>query len=94
VVIADSGRAGLAMIKKEKPDLIILDLVMPDMDGGALAAKLREDRVMAQIPVFFLTGLVSSGETAAADNSIGGQRFIAKPFDAAELTAMIKDTLG
>ena len=93
IVTADTGKGGLAMIKREKPDLIILDLVMPDLDGSVVAARLKEDRVLAKIPIFFLTGLISSEETEGGDSTIGGRRFIAKPFDAAELLEMIKEAL-
>jgi DNA-binding response OmpR family regulator len=94
VLTADGGKKGLELIKRERPDLVILDLIMPDMDGSAVAAKLKEDSLLAKTPVFFLTGLVSESETTETDHAIGGRRFIAKPFDAAELVAMIKDAVG
>jgi threonine synthase len=55
IMIADGGKAGLELAMKKKPDLIILDLMMPDVDGFEVVSKLREDPESAQIPILIYT---------------------------------------
>lgn len=62
VLLADNGPAGLELVKKEKPDLILLDIVMPEMDGRAVLKELKKDHVTKDIPVVFLTNLGSNSE--------------------------------
>jgi CheY-like chemotaxis protein len=62
VVTASDGREGLKMARSEKPDLILLDVMMPGLDGGDVAHLLRADPALAQIPVFFLTAAISPSE--------------------------------
>ncbi|MGA3181863.1 MAG: response regulator [Verrucomicrobiota bacterium] len=68
-----------------RPDLILLDLMMPEMDGGEVAARLREDPLLRDIPIIFLTALVSNEETDGHEMSSGDGIFIAKPVDIGEL---------
>lgn len=60
VLTAGDGEAGLAMAKKELPDLVILDVLMPGMDGGQVAQDLRENKETANISVIFLSAAVQS----------------------------------
>ena len=55
VIVADGGKAGLELALKKKPDLIILDLMMPDVDGFEVVSKLREDPAASQIPILIYT---------------------------------------
>src|SRR5207249_1083356 len=55
VIVADGGKAGLELALKKKPDLIILDLMMPDVDGFEVVSKLREDPAGSQIPILIYT---------------------------------------
>jgi len=64
VVSADSGYRALQMARKERPDLIILDIDMPDIDGGEVAARLKEEEATKHIPVIFLSCLVTPREMA------------------------------
>ena len=57
VVSAEDGKKGLDMVKKEKPDIILLDILMPKMDGFAVLDALKKDTAMADIPVILLTNL-------------------------------------
>lgn len=90
VLISDNGKDGLAMAKKEKPDLILLDIVMPDMSGSEVAAKLKNDPVTKNIPVMFLTCLFTKGDEVEQGHEIGGYAFIAKPYNPEELLLEIK----
>lgn len=92
VVTADTGEGGFAKAVKEKPDLILLDIMLPDIDGGVVAAKLRANVLTKKIPVIFLTCIVSDKEIEGKD-TIGGNMFIAKPFKSDELLAKIRDVL-
>lgn len=62
VVIADNGIKGLEMARKEKPDLILLDMIMPDLDGRAVFEALKKDSSVRDIPVIFLTNLGSESD--------------------------------
>jgi len=61
------------------PDIILLDVMMPEIDGGHLAAQLKSDPELKSVPVVFLTALVSQEETTANGSTIAGHFFIAKP---------------
>ncbi len=93
VVTAYDSEEGLKKAKAENPDLIILDVMMPGMDGAAMAAVLRESEETRNIPVIFLTGIVDQVEAQQQGHQIGGNIFIAKPFDSKELLAIIKNKL-
>lgn len=85
VYTAEDGEEGLRSAIALQPDLIILDLVMPKMDGSTVAAKLKEDASLSDVPVIFLTCIVSEAETQESEHHIAGHMFFAKPFDSAEL---------
>lgn len=73
-----------------KPDLILLDVMMPEMDGGAVAAEFQEDPVLKDTPIVFLTAIVSREETKGREAHIGGMNYLAKPLDLTELTRVIE----
>ena len=85
VVTASHGLEALLCVEDSRPDAILLDIVLPRMDGATVAQKLREDPATADIPIIFLTGLVDIDEVERRGPIIGGQYFLAKPFDAARL---------
>src|SRR6478672_10849368 len=66
VVTADCGRAALSIAPRLKPDLILLDVVMPDMDGYRVCAELQQDPALAFTPVVFVTGLEQDQDRARA----------------------------
>lgn len=94
VVEAYDGQEGLKKAKEEKPDLIILDILMPNMDGVTMASSLKSDPDIKDTPVIFLTCLVESEEVKERHHMIGGGLFLAKPFDAKELLSMVEKTLN
>jgi CheY-like chemotaxis protein len=77
-----------------EPDLILLDIIMPDMDGSEVANRLKNDPVTRNTPVLFLTALVKNKEVATASGTIGGHIFLAKPITADELIKSIEQVLG
>jgi len=75
-----SGAEGLEQAAAWQPDLILLDVMMPEMDGPAVLRRLREDSSTAAIPVVFITARTQAEEVAAL-KKLGGSGVIAKPFD-------------
>ena len=93
VVKADKGKDALILAKSERPDLIILDLEMPDMYGGDIARMLKEDPGTKDIPVMFLTSMFPKEDEEKGGRAIAGHVLFAKPYDINELVATIKTLL-
>jgi len=74
-----------------RPDLILLDVMMPGMDGGDVAARLRLDPLLRNTPVIFLTALVSNEETEGHEMVSGAETFLAKPVDIGELRKTMEE---
>ena len=91
VETAESGAEGLERAAAEGADVILLDVVMPDLDGPAVLAALRERPQTADIPVILMTG---SEDVRASFRELGAAGAIAKPFEAAELPAAVRAILG
>jgi diguanylate cyclase (GGDEF)-like protein/PAS domain S-box-containing protein len=90
VFTALDGKSALAAAKKEDPDIILLDIVMPGMDGFAVCRKLKETKALREIPVIFLTALKGDRENRIFAMECGAEAFLAKPIDKSELTAQIR----
>ena len=90
VITADNGKDAIILAKSKQPELIMLDILMPGMDGAEVAAKLIEDSETKNIPVIFLTCLLSKvEEKRTKDHTIGGYVFIAKPYNLEGLLAQV-----
>ena len=89
VIVAHSGKSGLEMAKKENPDLIFLDLVMPEMNGLMVLSKLKQNPYTATIPVVMLTAKIETEYTLDA-KSLGAADYLSKPVKMQEL----QDALG
>lgn len=94
VRVENVGSRALATARKFRPDLIFLDIVMPDADGGTLAAEIKADPTLKGTPIVFLTALVSRHETRGASTQIGGHPFLAKPVDPDIVLAYIEEHAG
>jgi len=77
-----------------KPDMVFLDVMMPGMEGGELAALIREEPGMADIPIVFMTAIVTKQETGQGMGEIGGNLFLAKPVKLQEMLDTIEEVLG
>lgn len=77
-----------------KPDLILLDIIMADMDGSEVANRLKNDPVTRNTPILFLTALVKNKELQTTSGEIGGHIFLAKPITTDELVQSIERTLS
>jgi len=93
VITAADGEEGLQKAKDLKPDLIILDIIMPKMAGNEVAEALKEDDQFSKIPVIFLTCLADGMVDKQGSEKIGGNLFVAKPFEADELLLIIDNVL-
>lgn len=88
VLVAENGEEALRLSMTHRPDAILLDQVMPKMDGRRVHAALRADAATRSIPVFVLTGMVRSDE-----DEWPGAHFIGKPFSSEELVERIRASL-
>jgi CheY-like chemotaxis protein len=88
-----NGAFALTATKDFLPDLIFLDVIMPDVDGGEVAAQIQADPKFKDTPIVFLTAGVSK-ETTRAKPVIGGRTFLAKPVTVEEVIRCIEKLLG
>ncbi len=86
----NDGAKAIEAAREFNPHIIFLDIVMPDVDGGEIAQKLRADTNLAKIPVVFLTAIVKENEVDSQDGIIGGNPFIAKPVTTQKITDAIE----
>lgn len=89
VLIATSGQVALSIVARISPDIILLDAVMPGMDGFETCRRLKEDAAVAQVPVIFMTGLSETEHIVHALES-GGVDYLTKPINIDELRARIR----
>ncbi len=93
VTSAQSGEAGVAAAAAQRPDAVLLDVEMPDMDGPATLAALRRQHATSQIPVVFVTGH-HDPELLAGLVALGAAGTLAKPFSVARLPGELSHLLG
>lgn len=89
----NEGTKALQAARDFKPDLIFMDVMMPDMSGDEVIAEIRDDPNLSSIPYVFMTAIVSKAETEDLGNNIGGNEFLAKPVKTEELIATIERVL-
>jgi CheY-like chemotaxis protein len=96
VTTAETGRQAINLAKAEKPDLILLDILMPDIDGTQVAAALQEDPTTRNIPVIFLTCLITkkTQEIGLRYHDIDRYAFMSKPYDLDNLLMEINRLVG
>ena len=90
---AASGEEGIAAAEADPPDVILLDVVMPGLDGPATLAELRRRPATAGVPVLFLTG-TSEPEALARLLALGARGVIGKPFNPLTLAGRVRELLG
>ena len=89
VLIANSGESALKMFDKETPDLVLLDIMMPDMDGYSVCQRIRE---FSQVPIIMVTARGDDKEKVEGLD-IGADDYVTKPFSASELAARVRAVL-
>lgn len=90
----NQGSMAIPAAREFRPDLIFLDVMMPDMSGDEISALLKEDEELSNIPFIFMTAIVTKDETEAMGSNIGGNEFLAKPVKTEELIAAIDRVLA
>ncbi|MDD4969586.1 MAG: PAS domain S-box protein [Paludibacter sp.] len=85
-----SGRQGISIATRENPDVILLDIVMPDMDGFEVCTRLKADKNLCDIPVIFVTAIKGDKASRIKALECGAEAFLAKPIDESELIAQIR----
>ena len=93
VIVASSGEQGIAFAAAEQPDAVLLDAMMPGIDGPQTLERLKADPATAQIPVVFLTGSVQEIERERF-LGLGARAILAKPFDPMTLAQDLRACLG
>ncbi len=93
VISALDGQAALDMAKKEKPDLIILDLMLPKLNGYKVCSLLKADMRYRRIPIIMFTARVQEADKKMGLEA-GADAYITKPFEASILLAKVKEFLG
>ncbi|MDQ2803702.1 MAG: response regulator [Pseudomonadota bacterium] len=91
VVLAGNGRQGLELLAAEQPDLVIIDYMMPILDGPATAHAMRNGAIHSQVPIIMMSG---AGEPALRRRFTGYQAFLPKPFKIAELVGAVSRVLS
>ncbi|MGH2921089.1 MAG: response regulator [Gaiellaceae bacterium] len=92
VLEAEDGSTGLELARKERPDVILLDVMMPGLDGWEVLQRLFEDEATRQIPIVFLTARAELRDRARG-LELGGLDYVTKPFNPVELAPLVKDLL-
>jgi len=92
VVVARNGMEGLQVVHKERPDLLLLDLILPGLDGLEVCRRLRRDPETARLPILMLSGKAEEGDKVVG-LEVGADDYIAKPFSPKELIARVKSHL-
>jgi CheY-like chemotaxis protein len=93
IVMARDGGEGVAKAQELKPDLILMDVLMPGMDGFEAARRLRNDPDTSHVPIVMVTSRAEA-ESMETGYECGCSDYIIKPIDAAELLAKVKNLLG
>ncbi|MGB3756597.1 MAG: two-component system response regulator [Rivularia sp. (in: cyanobacteria)] len=89
VIEAENGSAAVHLVSEKQPDLILLDVMMPDMDGFEVCQLLKQDEQTRLIPVIFITAL-NDRRSRIRGIEVGADDFLSKPFDRVELAARVK----
>lgn len=91
VLEAYTGDAAIRTLRREVPDLILLDLMLPDITGYEICSRIKNDPLTRSIPIIMLTGVGETGRIAGLE--LGANDYITKPFDLHELKTKIRNVL-
>jgi DNA-binding response OmpR family regulator len=93
LLYAESGQQGIVMARQEKPDMVILDVMMPDLDGFKVCQYLKENDETKDIPVMFLTARGAEDDLITG-RKVGGDGFMTKPFQTIDVLKQIEQMLS
>jgi len=89
VTLANSGVEALQQARRHKPEMVILDVIMPGMDGFAVCREMRADPILADVPILFLTARTKP-EDRIMGFHVGADDYLSKPFNLDELTLRVR----
>ena len=92
VYAAKNGRSAIRIAKKQMPDVILLDILMPEMDGYEVLSELKNDEETRNIPVIFITGLINP-EDEKKGLEMGAADYISKPFNAENVRKKVRNQI-
>ena len=92
VTLANSGVEGLQQARRHKPELVILDVIMPGLDGFAVCREMRADPILSDVPILFLTARAKPEDRITGFN-VGADDYLVKPFNLDELTLRVRAIL-
>ena len=92
VLEADGGQAGLEVARRERPDVILLDVMMPGLDGWCVARELAADKSTKDIPIIFVTARADAADRRRGEQ-LGGVGYVVKPFDPVGIGELVDDVL-
>ena len=92
-ISADNGLSGLNLARKEKPDMVILDIMLPGLDGHKVCRMLKFDKKYKMIPIIMLTARVQESDQKLG-LEVGADAYLTKPFVHKKLLAKMKELLG
>lgn len=92
VLEAEDGHHGLELARTERPDLVLLDVMMPDVDGWTVARELAADEETRDIPIVFLTARADPADRRLGEQ-LGGVGYVVKPFDPVAIGDVVEDVL-
>ncbi len=90
IITSQSGHEGLTLVINEKPDTVILDVIMPEMDGFEVCRRIKGNKEINHIPVILLTAIKKDSQSRIKGLENGADAFLSKPIEPVELTAQIK----
>ncbi len=96
VLVAGDGESGLEMARRDRPDLVLCDIMLPKMDGWEVLKSLRADPNLVAVPVIFMTAYTTiqySGERRRAQEE-GAVEYVKKPFDLSAMAGLVRKHLG
>ncbi|MDX6507641.1 MAG: hypothetical protein QOG06_2285 [Gaiellaceae bacterium] len=93
VLEAGDGREALELARKERPDLVLLDVMMPEVDGWTVARELAKDEQTRDIPIVFLTARAEAADKRLGEQ-LGGVGYLVKPFDPVTIGDFVENVLG
>ncbi len=93
VLEAPDGPSGLELARAERPDAVLLDVMMPGLDGWTVAERLLADEETREIPIVFLTARADLRDRARGMD-LGGLGYVTKPFNPVELASLVREVVG
>jgi len=93
VIEAENGARAVEVAKANRPNLVLMDMMMPEMDGLSACYAIRQDSSTCHVPVIMLTAVTHELNRRLSENVMGASAYIVKPFEPSELLASVRDVL-